>query len=51
MYSKYYNFMEWNFIMNNNNFQYTNNTNYIFQNLTPNIRYDNPFYLFYKNIK
>lgn len=49
-YAKYYNSFMWNFILNKKNFKLIE-TNPLFTELSNDIRYDNLFYSFYKNIK
>jgi ubiquinone/menaquinone biosynthesis C-methylase UbiE len=49
-YSKYYNFMEWDFIFNSLGFQYKK-SHYLFTELSKKIRYDSPYYSFYQNSK
>jgi len=49
-YAQYHNFMEWDFIFNNYGMKYVK-SNYLFQEISHDIRYDNIYYTFYKNIK
>lgn len=49
-YAKYHNYVEWNFLMSKHNF-INLESNPLFNELSNNIRYDNIFYSFYKNIK
>jgi ubiquinone/menaquinone biosynthesis C-methylase UbiE len=49
-YAKYYNYMEWDYIFNKYKFDYIT-SHFLFQNISNEIRYDNAYYAFYKNIK
>jgi len=49
-YAKYHNYVEWNFLLDEHNFLNLE-SNPLFTELSNNIRYDNIFYSFYKNIK
>ena len=49
-YAQYHNWVEWNYILSTHNFQILE-SNSLFTELTNEIRYDNIFYSFYKNIK
>jgi ubiquinone/menaquinone biosynthesis C-methylase UbiE len=49
-YAKYYNYMEWDYILSTYNFKYVLGQ-FLFESVVNNIRYDNPFYGYYKNIK
>jgi ubiquinone/menaquinone biosynthesis C-methylase UbiE len=46
-YAQYRNFAEWDFIFSNYNMQYIK-SNYLFQEISHDIRYDNIYYTFYK---
>lgn len=49
-YAQYHNLIEWNYLMNKFDFEVIE-TNSLFTELSNDIRYDNIFYSFYKNIK
>lgn len=49
-YANYYNWLEWDYIMDKYNFTYIK-SNLLFTELSNEIRYDNIFYTFYKNEK
>ena len=49
-YAQYYNWLEWDYIINKFGFTYLK-SNLLFTELSNEIRYDNVFYCFYKNIK
>ena len=42
--------MEWDYIFNKYKFDYIT-SHFLFQNISNEIRYDNAYYAFYKNIK
>ena len=48
--AKYYNYMEWDYIMKKYAFKYVHGQ-FLFEGLTNHIRYDNSFYVFYKMSK
>lgn len=49
-YAKYYNWAEWDYIFSLNNFSYIK-SNYIFNSIEHDTRFDNIYYTFYKNNK
>ena len=49
-YAQYYNYMEWDYFFKKYDFKYTV-SNFLFEGVNNNIRYDSAYYVFYKNIK